>query len=1060
MKAWSAALAPLGFLAACGGFGSPKAPEATSLRATGVGANADPTVRPARLVPETVDTTQSYGTEASGGTRTLTSGLRVVSFPKGAVTVADDRLPQPPQMTVALPERLGGGFLFILGTAVWRADQWLGAAKPIFTAPQAVQAIVPGLDRVYLRTQNTYLAIDGKTGRALDLGPMPASPFVASFAAADGWRAAAVTDLRGVVVTFDAGATWRPLDARLEPKQVLASGDSLAVEGVSGGKAAWFEVRADGSVARLGGPPREAQAKATPTARPAPWASARSPVPAPTADSDDADDQAQDVGLRIFGGRPLVAAIEDGWPLSDGTALVARDGALGRVRLSDGMLIEIAPGAFQEKPARCHAVSLARPRAPGAFGFVCGEPRGKSVIYAYEPTTGKLASLKHFDKPRVVMTSGNGALAVRGACAEDADSTVLPRRDAKDTTEIHPYCVFGRDDTWRDIHVRGDGSAERVVVLSDGKIVVVSPPLTQAAPARLTILDQGKATTVPIVFPKVAADVGRVLRLGLWLDGFEERRPGVVGGWLEAGGVMLGIEVALDGNAKVGQFIRDAGLPFVSGRYGFGWGGTRRGYETIDGGMTWSIQDVPDPLVPINRVDRRAAGPVGAMAAGWLRVGWGESKKQEPPAAPPLYRPTSPISVPDVSLSCEPMAPPPPTPQVPRPRPSEAPPVVRRAPFGGPPVLSTGFGFTGTSELPPFYSQSAPSLHDTERGVSFDVQEPAERYPRLGLLSRIYAWGPKGGDWDTLGKWQVRWLSPFSGWPDARASAPVVPPQALVETARMTSMYGGYSGVSGSMSNWQLASGDDPSHAMLIGLRLQRQENVLFELEAEHAPVEVRRADGEPLTGVEGIVRASGSWYVSAPSTHTSSAPATVVWQIEGGVARELAYVPRSLEGSGRSVTSHLARRSDGRAIGLVVDGQPTAERATPVRWVLPIALDTGQAGEPETLGYVDLAGRTLEGCSDDFVGWVLDTSLPSVPVRLRLTQGAGSLHSVHVRARLSPGRACLERVAGLYDGQTPDRVAQLSRVGMRSGPPRSGDVIVSAFAAQSRFPLRCTMQR
>src|SRR4029079_1933426 len=91
------------------------------------------------------------------------------------------------------------------------------------------------------------------------------------------------------------------------------------------------------------------------------------PVP-PTATSASSADF---TGPRTFGQRPLIAAIADGWPRSDGTALVARDGSLVRIRLSDGALIEVAADAFPLKPARCHPVPLGSAKAPGDFGFVC-----------------------------------------------------------------------------------------------------------------------------------------------------------------------------------------------------------------------------------------------------------------------------------------------------------------------------------------------------------------------------------------------------------------------------------------------------------------------------------------------------------------------------------------------------------------------------------------------------------------------------------------------------------------------------------------------------------------
>src|SRR5690606_24539296 len=127
---------------------------------------------------------------------------------------------------------------------------------------------------------------------------------------------------------------------------------------------------------------------------------------------------------------------------------------------------------------------------------------------------------------------------------EDAErSTEMAERESEApgaADRVHPYCVFGHDDRWREIHVRGSSGGERVVVLEDGRIVVLSPPEAPDGTARITVMEGSKARTSPIVFPPVPTEVSRVLRLGMWLDGFEERRPGVVGGWLEAGGVVLG----------------------------------------------------------------------------------------------------------------------------------------------------------------------------------------------------------------------------------------------------------------------------------------------------------------------------------------------------------------------------------------------------------------------------------------------------------------------------------------------------------------------------------------
>jgi hypothetical protein len=164
--------------------------------------------------------------------------------------------------------------------------------------------------------------------------------------------------------------------------------------------------------------------------------------------------------------------------------------------------------------------------------------------------------------------------------------------------------------------------------------------------------------------------------------------------------------------------------------------------------------------------------------------------------------------------------------------------------------------------------------------------------------------------------------------------------------------------------------------------------------------------------------------------------------------------------GNGRT---KLARRSDGRSIALVAEGPSSADRSANVRWALPIDLETGAFGEPESLGYSDLADRSLDACTDDVLGWVLDTPLPSSSVRMRLPQGTGSLNGVLARVRLTPTRACIERVAGTYDGQSAERAAQLARpgAGARSSTPlRPGELLATAMSAQTRFPLKCTIAK
>ncbi|HEY5147301.1 MAG TPA: hypothetical protein VII82_11060, partial [Polyangiaceae bacterium] len=382
------ALAPAAaVLASCGGLPSrgfessgagPAAPSA--LGTLNLRASDDPTVRGARLVPANLDEARSWGVESGGAVRAVVAGLRLLSSPGGAVVAADDRLPASPSSVVELPERLGGGFVMALGTHLWRSETWLGIATPSFTLSAPISELMVGLDRLYLRAgQGPLVAVDPRTGASVDLGPLPASPRVVSVAALDAWRAIAVADLRGTLVTVDAGSSWRPVRLPIEPARaaaLAAPADAFAVGGVDGSRTMqWWEVLPDGQASWLASgasPPSAAAALERGTGNPLPNA-----LP--------------------LGSRSLEAAIEDGWPLTDGTALVARDGFLVRVRLSDGAVVETAANAFALNPARCHPISLARPDDRGAFGFVCGETHGRTGVFRWDAETSRLVELRRFD---------------------------------------------------------------------------------------------------------------------------------------------------------------------------------------------------------------------------------------------------------------------------------------------------------------------------------------------------------------------------------------------------------------------------------------------------------------------------------------------------------------------------------------------------------------------------------------------------------------------------------------------------------------------------------------
>lgn len=1041
-------------LAACSGHG---ALDATSvdlghLRGAGVGAFEDPTVVGARLVPERLDPGVLSGSEPDGAKRGLLSGFRVLSMPDGAIMVSDDRFAQAPQSSVAIPPRLGGGYLHVVGTYLYRSETWLSEVRPIYAAQASIQKVFVGLDRVYVRTAVGHAALDARTGAAKDLGPFPPGPQVVAYGARDGWRGAAIADLVGLVTTEDAGATWRRLDLGIDPRTVNVTESSrIVVTGLDGARqSVSYELREGGQAVRLGVASK-------------PTAATKGKDKDKKDDPDPSDAPSKPPEVRAFGARPLVAAIEDGWPLTDGVALVARDGALARVRLDDGALLEAIPRAYPLSPSRCHGVSLHRPTAKGAFGFVCGEPRGRTDLYAYDPAAGKLVLLRRFDTPRAVLSGGQGTLAIKGSCAPEAPH---------DPPGQKTYCVLDYGNRFREVKVKGDVGAERLVVLADKRIAILSPPAGEVTTARITLLDErGAASTLPLSFPRVTADVARVLRYGVWLDGLEERRPGVLGAWIDAGGSVLGLEIGVDGNVKIGQYVREAGLPTVRGRYGFGMTNARRLFETTDGGMTWSPREAPEPLVPLANVTTRAVGPIGALAAGWLRVGWGprDKKANEGPVKMPDPVRAPSHAPPSLTLACEPLARPAKAPAPEReasdkkpatkpgvtiPRPGTAP-VVRPMP---PPMIYLGAstGMRYPQELTAFFASAPPKLREGERPMlNVDAYDPFDRAIRQAPLVKVYAWGPKGPDPDPASRFSVRWLNPYEGYGEVHQSAPSTLPTPILDAMRGATT-GLYPGAYGGMfsATWTSAIGDDASHALLALQLNGRPGLTLFELEADRSPLAVRREGGEDIQQVESAVRVEGKWVVSVPDASSAfdrSGTSATLFVIDGGTARFLARIPRIGPLEGSRLTGRLARRSDGRAVGYVVDASGPGSRGRAERWVVPIEIENGVVGEPASLGAPDYFDRPLGTCTGDEPGFVVDVPFSPNALRIRTGQGALGVQNPLVRMRLSSTSACMESAAGTLSVSDEKLVTSGGAKGTRPG------IRVTTLVSGMRYPLSCS---
>ena len=758
---------------------------------------------------------------------------------------------------------------------------------------------------------------------------------------------------------------------------------------------------------------------------------------------------------RLLGRRPLRAAVEDGWPvaLSDGSAgaVVAHAGSLYRVRLRDGAVVESRAQAFGDGLAQCHAVVL------GAnFGFVCGHPSGGTVLYEFEAPFA-VREFARFDEPRAVLPSGNGAVVVRGGCARDG---------AASGVDIDAFCFVSASGTEREVRLSRDvadgltaSSEVHPAMLRDGRPVFVVPP-RGVLPGRLLIGRSGGFAQVPLSLDR------RLRPQSAWLDGLEEREPGVLGGWVENGAMLMGIRIALTGGVELAGRGADVERAIVAGRYALEWGKSGRGSETVDGGVTWFPVEFPTTDLPRPMHEVIGCGPVGCAGGSWMRIGWGSIEKEPDlalasapsPSRVQLMAPrgialrcveTGEVSGPLLahpvvyqSSDASPSAPSAPRHVVPRRLPIGRPHLPPQLPSpgtspqaGGPPSapVSPSAASTSSSSSPrplgsdpspaprwhPFRGVTAPSL------ASSDIGLDAGTNPPMTIQSRIYAWGPKGSDWSRTGQWLARFDDRFQ--------------------------LGGVRSTSLGQVPWP-----DEDHAMeALGLGPTPSLSWTTILEPSgHAAVLVARkgvgraelygaAEGEPLAlwhDVEGgvlpdpssVVRLGSSWYFvgvgAAPTSFVS------VYRVDGGVARRLARLPRIPLPAGEA-PPRIVRRARSSGLGLFLLGAPTFGQAVRDWIVLPIDQETGETEEPVRLFGSDLEGAVPSLCQEEQDGWLIDTFLSLSPA-IRVPQSASvNISSIETRLRIDTRQVCLEALAARGEGPCLHRASSRVR---RPMPMRS----------------------
>lgn len=852
---------------ACGGHGTaPAGAEHAASPARADGAlDATRFATPARVFPpiDRSDVTAETR-DSDGGRRFIAQGLRVIQSPEGALAAADEFLPgSRVASTLALPARLGGGYLFVLNangqSLFWRAASWTGALEPLARLDGEAERVVPGFDRLYvLRGRGApWVALDVESGRALDLASLPPSPGYGAMAFADEWFGAAELPLRGVLATFDAGGSWHPLGlAHAE----LAAEDGGIVVAAAGKR---YLLSASGSERPL---PDAAAEAARPESTPK--EARRLPVPLP------------------FGSRPLETAVLHGYPDGEGNALVAAYGSLARVRLRDGAVLALEPDAYPGR-APCDAVALG-----AGVGFVCGELHGPTGVYALGAGL-TLVPVLSFAGPRRVAPNGRGSLVIRGGCgAREADAT---RR-----------CVVPRSGSPYDVPVQSVD--ERAVALADGGVALIRP-LTQRpkngekaraapgdsdAPAPTKNKEKTDQTlgTLVLVHPGASErsvslrssgvddEAARsIVESGLWLDSFVEGQSGELDGWVAGGDSFVGVRVKRDGQVLVGAPEEHLDRAMLSGQFGLvvGHGGGLR--ETVDGGFEWTDGELPgEPDMRPLHTSGTASGctSLGCSVSGWLRVGWkmGEKDRLKLAAVP---EPTH--------------------------------------------LLGSG-GNRWSLECRATGEQSKPALRlnaqSEDRAVSpwnplAEVPPPARARADYGVetgneaelrLFRAYAWGPPGDGWARDARWLVRVRDPYRVGDAVWSTAPS--PSAWSSDASTADAFG--RSPSGPPSTWRVLT-DPVRHAGLLLVSLRGA----VELYLLEEGARITRVKTQGTVGViTSVALAGGRFYAAA----LGEGHALRLYRVEHGELELSGEFPDVL---GRSETPALAPAARGDGIGMWV---------------------------------------------------------------------------------------------------------------------------------------------
>ena len=890
---------------------------------------------PLVLVPPLEGTDVStVAVERDGTRRLISSGLRVRVATNGELSVGNETFSKDRNLvTVELPPRFGGGFLFASSgmgrTPLWKARTWSDELVPFADIDFEVSRIVPGFDRIYLQARRSgeWAALDPDTGAGLDRGPLPPSPNYGTMAFADSWFGAVELPVQGVLVSFDAGSSWHGLGRGVASVAVHGRGIELGRDGGA------ELLDSNGRVRALVGAEKPDEASSAP---------------------------ARVAREGALGRLPLRTAVLRGVPDGEHAALVVSRGVLARVSLDDGSIVASVARALPEN-RECSGIRLGK-----GFGFVCGEPRGKTEIYAYEAPLG-LRLRERFDSPRVVQASDNGAVVIEGRCN--------PSPNAARYFDYH--CVLPPSGQRYEVSVPNSAGLLRVVGLSDGRAAAIEPPRPERRGSlRLFGADGRLQKKVELSWAREASSTA--LEAGYWAQGFVESKPGVLSGWAINRGSFLGLKLDLAGKVATGPRQRSIESALLSGSRAIVIGVSGLAELTPDTGFSWFDADIPASVDGDDNTDARpppeseqGCSLVGCVFRGWIRIGWdGSGVRRDSPRPPP------PTALPSPGggrwrLSCSATGE--------SSRPSL--PLTGKNSRVTPEVIAPWF---------PFLDTPAPALGADRVGI--DVGAEAET-----VQLRAYLSGRKGADFPKNASLIVRVADRFQVQGSVWSSAPAQSPWTDLEQALDAF------GFEGNSPSGIRATLDPGGRAGILAIT-SRGATDLYAIEPDR-PLRRWQNVGRHGLGVVGsVVRLDATYYVLS-IVDSRRYRLFALDASEPRLVGEYQDVP-----SGGSGPPTLVRTRNASSLGLW---------ARSGGWyVFPVDERSGEAAQP-----IEVSARTLSRlprrCAGDEDGYLLEGSIglePNVEIAGEKNSARARLRAVEGRFIVGPDDVCVIELTAQSD--------------------------------------------